>query len=92
MKRDEAHTLLRAAIESQQELRLEILEHQARIKRLMQHPHEGGFGLADDAAQVISEQQKLDRKFADQRRVNAVYVGSTPYMKSAPRFGEAPAS
>jgi hypothetical protein len=82
MKRDEAHTLLRAAIESQQELRLEILEHQARIKRLMQHPHEGGFGLADDAAQVISEQQKLDRKFADQRRVNAVYEERSAIWRS----------
>lgn len=73
LKSDEAHVLLRAAIEGQQELRLDIQRHQNRIKELKIPRGEGGYNLDDSSPQVVAEQQKLDRKLADQRRLNAVY-------------------
>src|SRR2546426_11208169 len=39
LRRDEASTLVRATVEDQQEVRLDVLGHQARIKRLTQHSH-----------------------------------------------------
>jgi hypothetical protein len=72
LKSDEAHVLLRATIEAQQETRTEIQRRQARIKRLTQHPHEGGFGLAEDDPRVVDEKNRLDRKLDEQRRLNAV--------------------
>jgi hypothetical protein len=83
LRRDEAHVLLQAAIESQQELQRDVTGDQARIKRLMQHPHEGGFGLADDAPQVAAEQKKLDRKRAEQRRLTALSEARGTIWKNA---------
>jgi hypothetical protein len=65
--------LLRTVVEDQQELRLDIMRGENRIKELQMPRGVGGFGLADDTPQVVAERQKLDRKRADQRRLASIY-------------------
>jgi hypothetical protein len=74
LKGDEAYAVLRNAMDAQQELRTGVQQQQAWIKRLKQHSQESGFGLADDAPQVVVEQKKLDRKLADRLRLDASYA------------------
>ncbi len=71
LKRDEAHVVVRATVERQQELRLDILQHQNHINKVKTPRGAGGPNLDDSSAQVIAEQKKLDRKLADQRRLTA---------------------
>jgi hypothetical protein len=90
LKRDEAAVLVRAAVEDQQTLRTDILGHQAQIKRLTQHPHYGGFGLANDEPRVSAEQARLDKKLADQRRLTALSEARGQIWKSTAELGSVP--
>jgi hypothetical protein len=71
-KRDDAGILVRAIVEDQQQLRLDVLRHQNRIKELQTPRGAGGFGLGDDAPQVAQERRMLDGKVAEQRRLMAL--------------------
>ncbi len=68
-ERDDAGILIRATVEDQQQLRLDILRHQNRIKELQTPRGVGGFG--DDAPQVVQERGMLDKKLAEPRRLDA---------------------
>lgn len=70
-ERDEAGVLVRAIVEDQQRLQIEIQRHQGRIRQLQTARGMGGHDLTDDAVQVTHERRALDEKRAEQRRLNA---------------------
>jgi hypothetical protein len=83
-ERDAAHVLLIAVVDDQQELRLDIMRGETRVKELMTPRGVGGYGLADDEPQVLAEQEKVGRKRAAQRRLASLYeVRSDAYRHVA---------
>ncbi|MEZ2144933.1 hypothetical protein AAE026_21975 [Bradyrhizobium sp. DN5] len=81
-KRGDAGILVRAIVEDQQQLRIDIQRHQNRIKELQTPRGTGGFDLGDDAPQVISERRTLEEKLAEQRRLTALNEArSTVYQR-----------
>lgn len=72
-RRDEAHVLLRSAIETREEVRLDIFRIEGQIKHWQAPRGQGGPGLTDDAPQIVAEKQKMRRKQADQARLNTAY-------------------
>jgi hypothetical protein len=70
-KRDEAGILVRAIVEDEQQLRIDVQRHKNRIKELQTPRGAGGFGLGDGAPQVVQERRMLDEKLDEQRRLIA---------------------
>ncbi|MGY3614846.1 hypothetical protein [Bradyrhizobium sp. USDA 10063] len=71
-KRSEASILIRAVVEDEQQLRIDIQRHRNRLKELQAPRGAGGFGLSDDAPQVAAERSVLEEKLAEQHRLAAL--------------------
>lgn len=52
-----------------QEASVEKIAAGGALKRLLDHPHDGGFGLPPDDSRVIAAQRKLDKLTVDFERV-----------------------
>ncbi|MCK1641668.1 hypothetical protein IVA95_30025 [Bradyrhizobium sp. 157] len=61
-KRDDAGILVRVIVEDEQQLRLDTQRQRNRIKELQSPRGDGGFGLGDDAPQVVQDRRRLDEK------------------------------
>ena len=67
---DSLHRLLPTAAE-RSELGTERIAAIQRLKRLIDHPHDGGFGLKDDDVRVTTQQALVDKLTADLQRLDA---------------------
>lgn len=67
-QRDDAHTLVMAAFEETQSLRLEVEGDRNRLRRLREPRGLGGFNLDEDDPRVVIEQTKIDKKTAELKR------------------------
>ncbi|MGY2845639.1 hypothetical protein ACVIWU_004490 [Bradyrhizobium sp. USDA 4509] len=65
---DDAHTLMMAAFEESQGLRLEIEGDRNRLRRLRGPRGSDGFNLDEDDPRVVIEQTKIDKKTAELKR------------------------
>lgn len=70
-ERDDAGLLVRATVADQQQLQIDVQRHRNRIKELQTPRGAGGFGLSDDALQVVQERRALDGKLVEHRRLAA---------------------
>jgi hypothetical protein len=53
-----------------QEANTERIKAEQRLKRLVDHPHDDGFGLKEDDPRVVAAQRQLDKLTGDAKRLN----------------------
>src|SRR5947207_1047805 len=69
-QRDDAHALVRIAVEETQEIRNEIHRRTNRLHELRQPRGMGGYNLADNDPRVAAEQASLNKAAAELERRN----------------------
>jgi hypothetical protein len=68
LKVEDSHKLI-PAFDQRHQASLDRLAMEARLRELTEHPSNGGYGLSDDAPQVISLRRELADKAAELKRL-----------------------
>ncbi|MGX1353003.1 hypothetical protein AB7M49_006612 [Bradyrhizobium elkanii] len=84
LRAEELGALYRENFASEQAARISIVKHEQRITELQKPRSMGGYGLDDDAQQVVAERRKLDRARAD---LNRLLAAQEPRNAESQRIG-----
>jgi hypothetical protein len=68
--------------EERHQASLDKFAAEARVFELTRHKSDGGFGLPDDAPQVVAARRELADKAAEQKRINELYDARSKALQS----------